>query len=1130
MAVGCAIFECCDNPSIRAVIYTTASNYPMGGITQGGIYSISLGSASLCFTAVYVNTSVCSYPGTFGYSVKTNTLITGGVGFNSCVNCYDAQPKSGECTDVLDVIPDPTPTNTPTNTPTKTNTPTPTYSPTATNTPTPSVTASNTPPVTPSSSVPAPQPSACCYSCTEYRFVSSSDNVETATFDDCYGNTVTINIPIQSTVYVCICDGSDITVSGRGLVFFDPVGTCTPDCPTDSCDSYTITNNDDLLQNIEYTECFFGNNHANTIIQITLAPDEIVTVCSCSIPANKTGGNVSIVPNGPCVCEEVTPTPTASNTGTPTPTPSYTPTNTPTKTNTPTPTYSPTATNTPTFTNTPTNTGSPTPTYSPTATNTPTFTNTPTPTYSPTATNTPTVTNTPTPTYSPTATITPTVTNTPTCQLTTQYIAGEVVQGNKIRVNLWNDAALTSSATALCDYQVSGFMVGDQGFYYTGVRTFPVNDHQIEFNFTSILPPGEVISYWGITGVDTSACDCPVDVIFIPPTPTPTPTMSNTPTPGSSETPTPTPSITPTHTPTDTAAPTNTPTVSASITPTPSITQTHTPTVSASFTPTPSITPTHTPTDTAAPTNTPTVSASFTPTITPSRTPGGTPPVTPTLTPTETPGPTNTPTVTQSVSQTPSITPTQSVTATPTITPTLSPTPTVTISQSDTPGVSQTQTPTESVTPTPTHTPTESITPTPTVTPTVTASNSPTPSITASHTPTPTPSPTPDEPIGGSVTFRLFDEVFDCNTVRKLVACDGGTTYYVSDYLEYDGTPITTGMTFIADIVSVEGSGKLCLYYDSDVDGSSNSYVTQIYSIESDCNTCEVPVTPTMTPSMTQTPTLTPTLTVTPSNSVGSTPTPSPSREITYVYAYVKCNGDNKMIIQPVIVPGTTTSNAFMFNNVCWKLYGIFAQPWTPPSIYQPVTYNYNYFGSSITIYDNCNTCLTPPLSPSPTPSVSGGIVSRCTCNEYQVVNTTSTYKEWTYRNCITGGIVVENIGPGATVYKCACSSPAPYTDFGVNITLGSTCGGNTIPQTPTPTSTSAPTPTPSAAISCLYYQISNYSQFGPGSNVDFNYYDCDGISQSGSVMPDSDVTICSSTYPNVSSNGVVTPLNTSCN
>ena len=1082
MNIGCAIFECCDTSggTVRAIMYSTHISWP--NPTIGEVYGISVAGKEQCFTVVNVQVT-CSNPGTYGYSVKTNALLTGP--FTNCNNCNLAVSPIDPCTDVLDAIPDPTPTNTPTQTytpiPSPTSTPVPTFLittsccdgttayfttfdsvgpgetvvynnecfqfagtggpggplvnkfvgagsgncsecidvyPCPTATPTPSVTASNTPPVTPSSSVPAPQPSACCYSCTEYRFVSSSDNVETATFDDCYGNTVTINIPIQSTVYVCICDGSDITVSGRGLVVFEPVGTCTPDCPTDSCNSYTITNNDDLQQTIEYTECFFGNNHANTIIQITLAPDEIVTVCSCSIPANRTGGNVSIVPNGPCICEEVTPTPTASNTGTPTPTPSYTPTNTPTKTNTPTPTYSPTATNTPT------------PTYSPTATNTPTFTNTPTntgsptPTYSPTATNTPTNTGSPTPTYSPTATNTPTFTNTPT----------------------------------------------------------------------------------------------------------PTPTMSNTPTPGSSETPTPTPSITPTHTPTDTAAPTNTPTVSASITPTPSITQTHTPTVSASFTPTPSITPTHTPTDTAAPTNTPTVSASFTPTITPSRTPGGTPPVTPTLTPTETPGPTNTPTVTQSVSQTPSITPTQSVTATPTITPTLSPTPTVTISQSDTPGVSQTQTPTESVTPTPTHTPTESITPTPTVTPTVTASNSPTPSIAASHTPTPTPSPTPDVPIGGSVTFRLFDEVFDCNTVRKLVGCDGGTTYYVSDYLEYDGTPITTGMTFIADIVSVEGSGKLCLYYDSDVDGSSNSYVTQIYSIESDCNTCEVPVTPTMTPSMTQTPTLTPTLTVTPSNSVGSTPTPSPSREITYVYAYVKCNGDNKMIIQPVIVPGTTTSNAFMFNNVCWKLYGIFAQPWTPPSIYQPVTYNYNYFGSSITIYDNCNTCLTPPLSPSPTPSVSGGIVSICTCNEYQVVNTTSTYKEWTYRNCITGGIVVENIGPNATVYKCACSSPAPHADFGVNITLGVACGGNTIPQTPIATSTPASTPTPSPAITCLYYQISNYSQFGYGSSVDFNYYDCDGIAQSGSVMPDSDVTICSSTYPNVSSNGVVTPLNTSCN
>lgn len=385
--------------------------------------------------------------------------------------------------------------------------------------------------------------------------------------------------------------------------------------------------------------------------------------------------------------------------------------------------------------------------------------------------------------------------------------------------------------------------------------------------------------------------------------------------------------------------------------------------------------------------------------------------------------------------------------------------------------------------------------------------------------------------MSGSVTFRLFDGVFSCNTVRKLVGCDNSQIYYVADYLSFNGNPITTGTTFIADIVSPSGSDKLCLFYDSDVDGSSTSYVTQIYSIETDCNTCEVPVTPTPTPTITTTPTITPTPSVTPSATVNASPTPTPSREVTYVYAYVKCETDTKMIIQPVPVPGATTSNAFKFGNDCWKLYGIFAQPWSPPSIYNPVTYNYNYFGTSITLYDNCNTCLTPLPSPSPSPSASAGIISRCSCNEYQVVNTTSTFKTWTYRNCQTGGIVVENIGPNATVIKCACSSPAPLADSGVNITLGSICGGNVIPPSPTPTSTPAPTPTPSVAIPCSYYQISNYSQFGPGSSINFTYNDCNGIRQNGSVMPDSDVTICSSTYPIVpSSNGVVTPLNTTCN
>jgi hypothetical protein len=775
-------------------------------------------------------------------------------------------------------------------------------------------------------------------------------------------------------------------------------------------------------------------------------------VCSCTIPVNRTGGSSNIVAGVACQCEEVPATPTPSPTGSNTPTPEVTPTNTPSPTNSETPTPTPT----------PTPTNSVTPTHSVTPTNTVTST--------PTITQTPTHSVTPTQTLTNTPTITQTLTPSQTCPQTTQYIAGEVVQGNKIRVNLWNDPGLTNQASALCDYQVEGYMVGSQGFSYTGVRTFPVNDHQIEFNFNAILPPGEVISYWGITNVDTSACDCPVDVIFVPPSPTPTQTQTLTPTPGASLSPTPTY--------------TQTPTVTADVTPT----QTQTLTI------TPTLTPTHTP----------------------SGTPGGTPDVTPTQTQTFTP------------------TPTLTMTLTPTNTSTLTSTPTPTISQTDTPGVSQTPTPTPSIssTQTPTMTPTVSVTPTltSTLTPTPTPTNSVTPTITSTQTPTPTPSSTPQAPIGGSVSFRLFDQVFNCNTVRKLVGCDNSTTYYVSDYLSYDGTEIITGMTFIADIVSVNGSEKSCLYYESDVDGSSTSYITQVYSIETNCDVCEVPVTPTPTPSPTQTPTMTPTISVTPSTSVGSTPTPSPSRELTYVYAYVECQNSDKMIVQTVPVPGATSTNAFKFGLDCWRLYGTFALPWTPPSIYNPVNFNYNFFGSSITLYNDCASCNTPPLTPSITPSSSSNVNPRvCICNQYQATNTTNQMKTWTYKNCITNSIVTENIGPYASVTKCACASPLPTGQSGVVFSLVGSCNSGSItpPQSPTPSI--SVTPSPSPALTCYEYQISNYQSFGSGNNINFTYYDCNGVLQEGSVMPDSDVYICASQYPNVPSNGVVTNTNAPC-
>lgn len=217
----------------------------------------------------------------------------------------------------------------------------------------------------------------------------------------------------------------------------------------------------------------------------------------------------------------------------------------------------------------------PLPTISATPTNTPTPSITPTmtPTSSVTPTATPTMTS--TPTNTPSNTGTPTPTPTASCSSTTQYISGFIVGGDKIRINLWNDPALTSPAESLCDYEVSGFMTGSLGTNYSGTRTFPVGEHQIEYNFTSELLPGEVIQTWGLTSVDTSACVCPVVVNLVQPTPTPTNTPTNTPTP----------SITPT----------NTVTPTSSVTPTVTPTMTNTPSVTPTNTPTPSVTPSPSP-------------------------------------------------------------------------------------------------------------------------------------------------------------------------------------------------------------------------------------------------------------------------------------------------------------------------------------------------------------------------------------------------------------------------------------------------------------------------------------------------------------------------------------------------------
>ena len=82
--------------------------------------------------------------------------------------------------------------------------------------------------------------------------------------------------------------------------------------------------------------------------------------------------------------------------------------------------------------------------------------------------------------------------------------------------------------------------------------------------------------------------------------------------------------------------------------------------------------------------------------------------------------------------------------------------------------------------------------------------------------------------ITGSKRFEVFSEETHCNTVKKLIQCDTDNAFYVTDALFYGSTQINIGGVFSANITNANGSLLLCLYYDSDVSGSPDSFVTTI--------------------------------------------------------------------------------------------------------------------------------------------------------------------------------------------------------------------------------------------------------------------------------------------------------------
>lgn len=206
----------------------------------------------------------------------------------------------------------------------------------------------------------------------------------------------------------------------------------------------------------------------------------------------------------------------------------------------------------------------------------------------------------------------------------------------------------------------------------------------------------------------------------------------------------------------------------------------------------------------------------------------------------------------------------------------------------------------------------------------------------------------------GSVTYKIFEESFVCDTVKKLVDCTSGDIYYCADPLVYGGSPLSVGQTFSAKFVTAEGFLSKCLTYTDDIEGSSNISIQTVLSLFGDCSACSFTPTPTPTPTNTPTPSVTP----------SATPTPTPSAN--QVYVFTACTGTQRMIIQGVPVPSLVTGQVVEYNNECWQYIGPKAVPYNPPAGFISSAWGTNVFGTPSEVFSSCSNCVNQP---TPTPA-----------------------------------------------------------------------------------------------------------------------------------------------------------------
>lgn len=245
----------------------------------------------------------------------------------------------------------------------------------------------------------------------------------------------------------------------------------------------------------------------------------------------------------------------------------------------------------------------------------------------------------------------------------------------------------------------------------------------------------------------------------------------------------------------------------------------------------------------------------------------------------------------------------------------------------------------------------------------------------------------------GSVTYKIFEETFSCNTVKKLVDCTSGDIYYTADPLSYTGTTITTGQTFSVKMVGASGFYSKCVTYTDDVEGSPTVSIQSVLGLFGACASCGFTPTPTMTPTQTPTPSVTPTM----------TPTPSPSGNL--VYVFTACTGSQRAIIQPSSVSGVAVGNSIEYNNECWTYIGPKTSPYNPPAGFISSNMGTNVFGTPSEVFNNCSACVNQP---TPTPAYRAHTVQWAWNHQCPVCNlvgsTTTIYTEYQYTS-LGGGI-----------------------------------------------------------------------------------------------------------------------------